>query len=208
MVFVKPLLREIQFPINPVVLITFDHREKDANLAEIEKEVLAKQLLPENVPLEPKRSTQALPVLSSPDSRSVSRSNFATVTAEPEASAEEVAPDQQAASYFEVAAAKSETVADFAIDTDDPGIQEEANAPNADVADASSARQRQMSARALPSAAIESEKKQSAASAACNETSRETASDWLACIEELRLQGAIEDAQREYDQYELRFPKE
>ncbi len=52
------------------------------------------------------------------------------------------------------------------------------------------------------------EKKQSDATASCEAITRQTAEDWLTCIEELRRSGAVREAAREYGEYILKFPAE
>ena len=52
------------------------------------------------------------------------------------------------------------------------------------------------------------EKKESDAEESCEAKERKTAADWLACIERLRLAGADSQADREYEQYILKFPVE
>ena len=136
----------------------------DTDLAKVEQQEPLEQLSSEKELLEQKPSRQDLPTLSAPDPQPVSRSNFATVVAEPEVLAE----------------GQSDDIASAGIRSRDP--------------------------RASDSTTFEAKKKGFADSAACDETSRETASKWLLCIEELRLAGASEDAKREYDEYLLRFP--
>jgi hypothetical protein len=92
--------------------------------------------------------------------------------------------------------------------------EEDLKASSSDLSDtpaapaAPAAEQPIVAARALPSAALKAENKAASDSAACDEVSRKTASNWLACIEELRLAGAVEDADREYGEFVLRFRKE
>jgi hypothetical protein len=90
-------------------------------------------------------------------------------------------------------------------------LEEEVKARSSDLGDAPAApaaEQRVVAARALPSAALKSENKAVSDGTACDEVIRETARNWLACIEELRLAGAVEDANREYGEFVSRFPKQ
>ncbi len=88
------------------------------------------------------------------------------------------------------------------------GVEEELKARSSNMSDTPAAEKRIVAARALPSAALNAENKAVSDSAACDEVIRKMASNWLACIEELRLAGAVEDADREYGEFVLRFPKE
>ncbi len=52
------------------------------------------------------------------------------------------------------------------------------------------------------------EKLESDASTACEPSERQSADDWLKCIEKLRNSGATEDAEREYEAFLLKYPAE
>jgi hypothetical protein len=72
----------------------------------------------------------------------------------------------------------------------------------------SPARDAEMDIAALASFSDEIAKKEADSASTCDETIRTSRSDWLACIENMRLAGAIEDADREYEEFVLRFPDE
>ena len=52
------------------------------------------------------------------------------------------------------------------------------------------------------------EKTQSNVERPCDAITRESAEDWLRCIEELREAGAVDAANREYEAYFLEYPVE
>ena len=74
-------------------------------------------------------------------------------------------------------------------------------------ADLSDARQ-QVRAEAVASFALSMEKKESDAAAACDTKARQSADDWLECIDNLRESGAVEEAEREYAAFKLEYPVE
>lgn len=63
-------------------------------------------------------------------------------------------------------------------------------------------------APAAQTPSIAGETKVSDAERGCDAETRETAKDWLACIEALRRSGAVAAADREYEDYILQFPVE
>lgn len=52
------------------------------------------------------------------------------------------------------------------------------------------------------------EKRESDAATACDMKARQSAEDWLECIDNLRKSGAIQDADREYEAFILEYPAE